>query len=683
MAKSGTITKAITTGYQLRIQWTVGSQSVANNTSSVTVKVQLVSTGSSYTINSSATKNGSLTINGSKYSFTFSAALSGNQVKTLYTKTVTIAHAADGSKTCSFASSCGINVTLSGTYYGTITASGSGTFDTIARATTPTVSAAAVDMGESITISMPRASSGFVHTLTYKFGSASGTIGSSLGTSKAWTVPLALANQITSSTSGTCTITCATYSGSTLIGSKSVSFTARVPASVVPTFSSVAVADTQTAIYTKFGNMVQNKSKPKFTITAAGAYGSTITAYKTVFEGKTYSGATPTTTLTGSGTVTATITITDSRGRTAKTTKSFTSVAYTSPKISSFSALRCNADGTASYEGTAAKISSVFTIASVNSKNTAAYKIEQKPKSGSTWTEVTSGSSYSYNDAVITGETFSGDSAFDVRLTITDYFGSVTKMTELPTAFTLMDFNASGRSMAFGKVSQLSEGIEFGLPVYSDKGHFISSPIHLTSGTDLNSLTAVGHYTIPSTAVSATILNKPTTSTATAEITVSIAGNTAQAVQRYYIASKGDALIYQRIYYQSSWGAWVRISGNKELWAGGMYMTADHKIALAEPVIMQPSGIVLVFSRYSNGAVADTNFNSFFVPKQFVDEKRGYGNMFVMYATPTLEMCAAKYLYINNEYITGHASNNLTGTSATTGISYQNNQFVLRYVIGV
>lgn len=139
MAASGTITKAIRTGYEMRLVWKVGSQSVANNTSSVTVQVQLVSKGSSYTINSSASKSGTVTINGTKYSFTFSAALSGNQVKTIYTKTVTVAHNANGSKTCTFASTIGIKVTLGGTYYGDVTASGSGTFDTIPRATTPTL----------------------------------------------------------------------------------------------------------------------------------------------------------------------------------------------------------------------------------------------------------------------------------------------------------------------------------------------------------------------------------------------------------------------------------------------------------------------------------------------------------------------------------------------------------------
>lgn len=257
MAKTGTITKAIRTGYQMKIVWTVGSQSVANNTSSVTVKVQLVSTGTSYTINSSTSKSGSLTINGTKYTFSFSAALSGNQTKTLFTKTVTVAHNADGSKACAFASTIGIKVTLGGTYYGDVTATGSGTFDTIPRATTPTLSASSVNMGSSITINMPRAASAFTHTLTYKFGNATGTIGSGLGTSKAWDVPLSLASQIPSGTSGTCTVTCKTYNGSTLIGTKTVSFKASVPAAVVPTISAVSMTETVSGLAANFGAFVQ------------------------------------------------------------------------------------------------------------------------------------------------------------------------------------------------------------------------------------------------------------------------------------------------------------------------------------------------------------------------------------------------------------------------------------------
>lgn len=473
MAASGTIQEAIRTGYRLQIAWSVGSQSVANNTSSVTAKVQLVSTGSSYTINSSASKSGSLTINGTKYTFSFSAALSGNQTKTLYTKTVTIGHAADGKKTCAFSATCGINVTLGGTYYGNVTASGSGTFDTIPRATTPTLSASSVNMGASITINMPRASSSFDHTLTYKFGNASGTIGSGLGTSKAWTVPLTLANQIPSGTSGTCTITCKTYNGSTLIGTKTVSFKANIPAAVVPSISAVAMAETVSGLAAQFGAYVQGKSKVKITITAAGAYGSTIKAYKTTVDGKSYSGAAPTTGTLSSGTKAVTITVTDSRGRTATTTKTLTVIAYSAPTIKGLSPVRALEDGTANYDGQHAKIGFAYAVATVGSKNTSKYTLEYKARASTDWIQLRAGTGYTLSTSIITGAVFSVDSAYDVRLSVTDYFTTTRKTVEIPTAFTLLDFSASGRGVAFGKVSEVADGMEVGLDMSIYKNIFM------------------------------------------------------------------------------------------------------------------------------------------------------------------------------------------------------------------
>lgn len=682
MAASGTITKAIRTGYQMKIVWSVGSQSVANNNSSVTVKVQLVSTGSSYTINSSASKSGSVTINGTKYSFSFTAALSGNQTKTIYTKTVTIAHNADGSKTCAFAATIGINVTLSGTYYGNVTASGNGTFDTIPRATTPTLSASSVNMGASITINMPHASGSFDHTLTYTFGKASGTIGSDLSTSKAWTVPLSLASQIPSGTSGTCTITCKTYNSSTLIGTKSVSFKANVPASVVPTISAVSMAETVSGIAAQFGAFVQGKSKVKISITAAGAYGSTIKSYKTNVGGKDYSGAAPTTSTLSSGNKTVTITVTDSRGRTAKTTKTLSVVAYSTPTIPVLTAVRALQDGTENYEGQHGKIELKFAVSAVGNKNSGAYTLEYKAKSATSWTEIQSGTGYSLTDTVITGALFGVDSAFDVRLSVTDYFGTVRKTAEIPTAFTLLDFNASGRGVAFGKVSELSEGIEFALPTVFSHAETPSSVKYLTEGQDLDTVLEPGFYTIPTTAISGTLLNKPFTGTSTGSLIVLREGNGLQRTQIMHIASKANGAIYERCYYSGTWGDWKTVynGDGKILWEGGMYMTATHKIALSEPISKQPSGIVLVFSRYDDGAVSEHNYNSFFVHKAFVAAKPGVGSAFRM-NTVNFSVVATKYLYINDTTIAGNDSNDDEGIGS--GVTYNNKAYVLRFVIGV
>lgn len=567
---------------------TQNSRNTAANTSSVTVSVRVYRTNTGYTTYGSGTVY--CTINGTQYTeaITSSDKITSSGI-VLFSKTLNIAHNADGTKTLT------VSARITHDQFSSSSQSYPQTLTAIPRATTPTLSASSVNMGASITINMPRASSSFTHTLTYKFGSATGTIGSELATSHAWTVPLSLASQIPSGLSGTCTITCKTYNGSTLIGTKTVSFTATVPSSVVPTISGVAVADTNTSYAAQFGSLVQSKSKAKFTITAAGAYGSTITAYKTVIEGKTYTGASPTTAvLTGSGNVTATITVTDSRGRTATAEKTFNRIAYTAPKITVFEAHRTNAEGVVNYEGSNASITAAFTIASASSKNTNAYKIEYKAQSASAWTLLTNGTGYTYNKAIITGAVFNSDTSYNVRLTVTDYFGSVTKIVELPTAFTLLDFNASGKGVAFGKVSE-KDGVEFGLPTY-----FSTPPI----------------------------IN----------------------------------------------------GGSKMLWSGTWYMTAEHRATLSENVTAQMSGIVLVWSRYENGAATDNNFQFQFIPKAFINQFKGYGCSYVL-AANKFGAVATKYLYVNDAYITGHADNNATGT--VNGITFNNAGFVLRYVIGV
>lgn len=468
MAASGTIQQAIRTGYRLQIAWEVTSQSVANNTSSVTAKVQLVSTGSSYTINSSASKSGSLTINGTKYSFTFTAALSGNQTKTIYTKTVTVSHASDGTKTCSFSATAGINVTLSGTYYGNITASGNGTFNTIARASSisSVTSSVSVNGTNTCTVEISRKSSSFTHTVVFSFGSYSKTT-TGVGTSTSYAIPQSWLNAIPNATSGTAKVTVTTYSGSTKIGSAvSKNFTLTVPASVVPTISGVTITETVSGINAQFGGFVQSKSKAKVTITAAGVLSSTIKAYKTVIDGKTYTGSAPTTgVLSTAGNRTATITVTDSRGRTASTTRTIAVIAYAAPKINTFNAIRANGLGSADDNGTMALARVKFSVSAVNNKNSKSYTVEYRQKGTEEWTQAETGSVYSFDSNKLLNIGLDPDASYDLRLTVTDFFSTTTALSEVATAFTLMDFNASGKGLAFGKVSEVDDGMEIDMPL--------------------------------------------------------------------------------------------------------------------------------------------------------------------------------------------------------------------------
>lgn len=287
-------------------------------------------------------------------------------------------------------------------------------------------------------------------------------------------------------------------------------------------------------------------------------------------------------------------------------------------------------------------------------------------------------------DTVLTGAVFDVDSAYDVRLSVADYFTTIRKTVEIPTAFTLLDFNASGRALAFGKVSELEEGVEFGLMAHFTHAETPSSVTYLTEGQDLDGVLEPGFYTIPTTAISGTLLNKPFTGTSTGSLVVLREGNGLQKAQILHVASKPNGAIYERCYYSGTWGEWKTVynGGGKILWEGAMYMTASHKITLPEAISKQPSGIVLVFSRYdsSTGTASEHNYNSFFVHKAFVAAKPGVGSAFRM-NTVNFSVVATKYLYINDATISGNDSNDDEGTG--NGVTYNNKGYVLRYVIGV
>ena len=70
MIATGYFENVFRTGYALGIRWTQNSYSIEDNTSNVTVTAYLVSKGSSYYINSSASKTVRLRINGTIYSYT-------------------------------------------------------------------------------------------------------------------------------------------------------------------------------------------------------------------------------------------------------------------------------------------------------------------------------------------------------------------------------------------------------------------------------------------------------------------------------------------------------------------------------------------------------------------------------------------------------------------------------------
>ena len=115
----------------------------------------------------------------------------------------------------------------------------------------------------------------------------------------------------------------------------------------------------------------------------------------------------------------------------------------------------------------------------------------------------------------------------------------------------------------------------------------------------------------------------------------------------------------------------------KYLWTGAHFMNANQTATLNDKISNQLNGIVLVWSKYSNGA-QNYEWNCFFIPKQIVTEQPGGGHaMYCIGLWPSY-----KYVYINQTNITGSTANE-SKNNKINGVTVDSTNHVLRYVIGV
>lgn len=197
---------------------------------------------------------------------------------------------------------------------GTASVSGTITLPTIPRASSVTATSAEIESATSININ--RASSGFTHTLRYKFGSLTGTIATGVATSYGWTLPTSFYEQIPNAKTGTCTIYCDTYTGSTLLGTKSTTFTVKTNEELCKPEVNVIVEDINdksVALTGSTDSIVKYISNALITTTSTPRNSATIKSTSVVCgDGK--SGTGESVTLNNVESAKFTVTVTDSRG---------------------------------------------------------------------------------------------------------------------------------------------------------------------------------------------------------------------------------------------------------------------------------------------------------------------------------------------------------------------------------
>lgn len=198
------------------------------NTIALIDSVKLIGNGSSQT------KKGNFYFGGYYY----------NKAVYIQSKTWTVNHKTDGTGSFSFSGTC------SGEFHTFVSFPNQGwetktisigtkyiTLPKINRVST-IKTASSVEFGKSLTFNITRnGSTSTVHTLTYEINGTKGEIGTKIGTSKTWTVPLSLISKVPNAPSAKMTVTCTTYDGSTKIGTSTCSITCTVPSSYKPSCS--------------------------------------------------------------------------------------------------------------------------------------------------------------------------------------------------------------------------------------------------------------------------------------------------------------------------------------------------------------------------------------------------------------------------------------------------------------
>ena len=190
------------------------------------------------------------------------------------------------------------------------------------------IGATDANIGSNSTITVTRYNSSFTHTITYKFGSATGTVVTKgTNTSISWTVPTTFYAQIPNAKTGTCTLTIETFNGNTSLGTNTCTLTVTASsASSAPTVSGTVV-DTNTTTVALTGNsatLIRYKSTAKCTITATAKNSATIST-------KYINDVAPTNnerSITNVSTTSFVFKATDSRGYTTSTTVTPSMIAY-------------------------------------------------------------------------------------------------------------------------------------------------------------------------------------------------------------------------------------------------------------------------------------------------------------------------------------------------------------------
>ena len=474
---SGTSTAFSTSNPYIKFEISVkeNSYSVANNTSNVTVTVRFWRTNTGYQT------YGTGTVYCFIYNDTYSQSVTSNQKITsggivLFEKTLDIPHNDDGTRNLNVAAYISHERVTSDSYdyYIDLT-----TIPRVSELSCPTT----WTLGQPITFKINRKSSSFRDTLSYETSSTeySGDLYTNISANTIeYTPPKDWANLYPNSTRGRVIFVLTTYDssgnsiGSTrrnawfIIPDDDSDFLPKCSLSLTDT-SSITVNGAKKSCLAYFGKYVAGVSTIRATISAHGAFGSTIKSYSGDYPGGSFSSKQfdiPTRELSGSCKIK--VSASDTRNRICKAEGSANVAAYSPPSVTALSVHRCasETDGTENDQGGYTQVTygySIYNIASATSnKNAKSAVLKYKKSTDSAWsTKDLTTNAYTGSGSVIIQT--STDSSYDILLTVSDSITSSSKSTSVSTGYCIYHIPASGKGITIGGIAE-KEGFNVKMP---------------------------------------------------------------------------------------------------------------------------------------------------------------------------------------------------------------------------
>ncbi|MGX6979048.1 DUF859 family phage minor structural protein [Vagococcus elongatus] len=591
---NGTFSGTAATNVKPVLEWKA-TQNISNNTSAVTVSLVFIKSNSYWYPYNLGGHNVAITINGNNATSSRAIDMRNTSRQVIWSRTVTVPHNADGTKSLNIGGSGSTGINL-----GSYNVNGSITLNTIPRSSSMSVSPTSLNFGETVKFNISRASGSFTHLINYNINGTSGNaVAKTNSTTPTWTIPLDLMKHCTTATSINVTLWLDTYNGNSKIGVKQYSVKVNIPASVTPTISLFSTVEKNTKISTlglAANNFLQGNSQIECTSSASSQYGASIvkstidiTGFSSINSGNTVVNLAG---MTGQvGAKTAKLTVTDSRGRTAESSKEITIHAYEPPKINSFNAER---------KGTNIVVTKSCTYSEVGS-NTISYSLTRTGGATGSVGDIT------HDTNTYTFGGYAVDKSYEITMEISDKLNSASGIVIVGTDKQLMHIDRDN-GIGIGKYRE--NGIlDVSGDVYIDGKLNLSNgfeSVYIPSNSDLDNYNNVGFYYNPSNAEAKTIKNTP--ENWSFSLLVEKHAGVRQTLSIYHDEFPRT---YVRNFYEGVWGKWRHLGGfykQEEIEpASGFTKYGTGSGSSNTPLVIRMGSVVMLTGAFSNTSVINGN----------------------------------------------------------------------------